>query len=319
MNGGQWNQPPRHEKRGRFRWDRLILVIVFGGLILYGMVKFIGYGIDLLSSALTSRELQQVYHNEEPTETVAPVITEIPATAPPATAMPIAAVTLAPTANPVLSTVKYPANPDAQISQRFKALRKENKDIVGWLMVNTLLDEPVVQRDEVVYMDHDALGKKNVNGAIFLDSSMSLKTRPYALVLYGHNMKTGAMFGSLRNFENISFYHNNPFIRLDTMYEDGAYVIFAVGSISMEPRTRHYVDFFDLSSNRVRERQTAIDALIAASVYTCPLDVQTDDQLLILITCTEKDSDRRMVAARRIRDGENEDALKERVSWSRKK
>ena len=263
MNGGQWHQPPRHKKRGRFRWDRLILVLVFGGLILYGMVKLIGYGIDLLSSAQTSRELQQVYH-EEPTETVAPVITEAPATPPPAIAMPTAAVTPAPTAKPVLSTVKYPANPDAQISQRFKALRKENKDIVGWLTVNTLLDEPVVQRDEVFYMDHDALGKKNVNGAIFLDSGISLKTRPYSLVLYGHNMKTGAMFGSLRNFENISFYHNNPFIRLDTMYEDGAYVIFAVGSISMEPRTRHYVDFFDLTSNRVRERQTAIDALIAA-------------------------------------------------------
>ena len=103
------------------------------------------------------------------------------------------------------------------------------------------------------------------------------------------------------------------------MYEDGAYVIFAVGSISTEPRTRHYVDFFSLTSNRVQERQTAIDALIAASVYTCALDVQPDDQLLILITCTEKDSDRRMVAARRIRDGEDESALKERVNWSRKK
>ena len=81
MNGGQWHQPPRHKKRGRFRWDRLILVLVFGGLILYGMVKLIGYGIDLLSSAQTSRELQQVYH-EEPTETVAAVITEAPATPP---------------------------------------------------------------------------------------------------------------------------------------------------------------------------------------------------------------------------------------------
>lgn len=319
MNGGQWHQPPRHKKRGRFRWDRLILVLVFGGLILYGMVKLIGYGIDLLSSAQTSRELQQVYH-EEPTETVAPVITEAPATPPPAIAMPTAAVTPAPTAKPVLSTVKYPANPDAQISQRFKALRKENKDIIGWLTIERLLDEAVVQRDEVFYMDHDALGKKNVNGAIFLDSGISLKTRPYSLVLYGHNMKTGAMFGSLRNFENTSFYHNNPFIRLDTMYEDGAYVIFAVGGISTEPRAQHYVDFYSLtSSDRIRDRQTAIDALIAASVYTCPLDVQPDDQLLVLITCTEKDSERRMVAARRVRDGENENTLKERVNMSKKK
>ena len=35
-----------------------------------------------------------------------------------------------------------------------------------------LLDEPVVQRDETFYMNHDALGGKNVNGAIFLDSGI---------------------------------------------------------------------------------------------------------------------------------------------------
>ena len=127
------------------------------------------------------------------------------------------------------------------------------------------------------------------------------------------------MFGSLRNFKNISFYHNNPFIRLDTMYEDGDYVIFAVGSISTELHTRHFVDFFSLTSNRVQERQAAIDALISASVFTCPIEVRTDNQILLLVTCTEKDQDRRVVAARRIRDDENENALKERVTWSRKK
>ncbi len=72
--------------------------------------------------------------------------------------------------------------------------------------MNTLLDEPVMQRDETYYMDHDLLGKPNVNGALFLDSGISLKTRPYSLVIYGHNMKTGAMFGCLRNYENLAFY-----------------------------------------------------------------------------------------------------------------
>ena len=83
-------------------------------------------------------------------------------------------------------------------------------------------------------MDHDALGEKNVNGAIFLDAAVTLKSRPYSLVLYGHNMKTGAMFGNLRNYENASFYHKNPFISFDSMYEKGRYVIFAVTNISIE-------------------------------------------------------------------------------------
>lgn len=61
-----------------------------------------------------------------------------------------------------------------------------------------------------------------MNGAIFLDESCDLSTRPYTLMLYGHNMKSGAMFGNLRNYENLTYYKNNPFIKFDTAYEDGS-------------------------------------------------------------------------------------------------
>ena len=65
--------------------------------------------------------------------------------------------------------------------------------------------------------------------------------------------------------------------------------------------------------------RSAIDALISASVFTCPIEVQADDQILLLVTCTEKDQDRRVVAARRIREGEDEAVLKKTVerSWKR--
>ena len=182
-----------------------------------------------------------------------------------------------------------------------------------------MLDEAVVQRDNVYYLDHDALGKQNVNGALFLDSGISLKTRPYTYIIYGHNMKSGAMFGNLRNYENRTFYHNDPFITFDMMYETGRYVIFAAGSVSVEERGRNYVDFYALRSANVPERQAAIEALIAASVHTYPIDVQVDDQLLVLVTCVEKDEYRRVVAARRIREGEDEATLKNLVNMSRKR
>ena len=37
-------------------------------------------------------------------------------------------------------------------------------------------------------MNHDALGKKNVNGAIFPDSRISPKTWPCTYFLYGHSL-----------------------------------------------------------------------------------------------------------------------------------
>ena len=67
------------------------------------------------------------------------------------------------------------------------------------------LDEPVVHKDNTFFLDHDAMGKRNANGAIFMDQGTSLLTRPYTILLYGHNMKTGAMFGNLRKYEDFSY------------------------------------------------------------------------------------------------------------------
>ena len=326
----QWQPQQGHSRRHRrvnrhrrLRWGRLLAVLLGLIVAVFGLVKLIAYGIDLLSSRQTANKLQAIYY-------VAPTETPIPVTLNPTllpTSVPTPIETEAPTISPTpkqspiprLAAMPYPQNPKLQISSRFKALRKESKYIVGWLSMGKMLDEAVVQRDNVYYLDHDAMGNSNVNGALFLDRGISLKQRPYTYIIYGHNMKSGAMFGSLRNYENSTFYHNDPFITFDTMYETGRYVIFAVGSVSTEEWGRNYVDFYALRSATIPERQAAIDALIAASVHTCTIDVKPDDQLLVLVTCVEKDEDRRVVVARRIREDEDEAELKKLVQKSRKR
>lgn len=320
------DRQPRRRRRSRHRriyWGRLLVVLLGLIVAVFGLVKLISYGVDLLSSRHTAEELREVYYadsafdpisvTEAPTLITTPTPKETPIVTPTVTASPT------PSPIPRLPSVSYPNNPKLTVSSRFKALRKESKYIVGWLSIHRMLDEAVMQRDNVYYMDHDALGNPNVNGALFLDSGISLKERPYTYIIYGHNMKSGAMFGSLRNYENSTFYHNDPFITYDTMYETGRYVIFAVGSVSTEEWGRNYVDFYALRSTNIPDRQASIDALISASVHTCTVDVQPEDQLLMLVTCVEKDEDRRVVVARRIRDGEDETELKKLVQKSRKR
>ena len=242
-------------------------------LLLFGLIRLIGYGRDWLAARNTSRELQTVYYDAPtggpalfmPVPTAAPM----PDPAPKKTTLPMDIPVLTPSPLPRLEVMAYPNNPNLTISNRFKSLRLESKYIIGWLNMGKLVDEPVMQRDDTFYLTHDAKGKENVNGAIFLEVSISIKTRPNTYILYGHNMKTGAMFGNLRNYENQSFYHTDPFITFDTMYEDGRYVIFAVGCISTEEYDRRYVDFHDLKTADREKRQAAIDALISASVFTC--------------------------------------------------
>ena len=79
------------------------------------------------------------------------------------------------------------------------------------------------------------------------------------------------------------------------------------------------MDFYALGSDDIRERQKAINALISSSVNTCNIDVRPEDQLLALVTCVSRDDERRVVAARRIRYGEDEAVLKELAERSRKR
>ena len=132
-------------------------------------------------------------------------------------------------------------------------------------------------------------------------------------------MKTGAMFGCLRNYENIGFYRAHPFVTFDTLYEDGRYVIFSVGTVNIVERVGNYANLLSFLSSDIQERQTAIEALIKASVLSCPIDVRPDDQLLLLVTCVDHDNERRVVAARRVREGEDENELKTLVERSWKK
>lgn len=333
MDQGPVNRRHSRERRRRRGWIAILLL----GLVITGsgMVKLIGYGVDLLSSRRTARELREVYDSgpveaeliaaEPPTEAPEEIPVEMPAEEPEPEAEPEPATEPEPEealaeAQPILLKLEnagYPGNPDRVVSSRFKRLRQKSGSVVGWLTISGTLDEPVARRDNDYFLDHSANGEKNINGAIFLDAAIALDTRPYTYLLYGHNMRTGAMFGCLRNYENIAFYRRDPFITFDTMYEKGRYVVFAVGTVSTEENSDRYLDFYALKSADVLGRQQAIDSLIGASVHTCEIDVQPEDQLLVLVTCVDRDEERRVVAARRIRDGESEAKLKKLIkkSW----
>ena len=329
MRSGQWNRRRRPMRFRGFRWDRLLLVIASAALLIFGLVKLAGYGADLIASRRTAAALREVYRSEtDAPATDAPSALQtdaVPAPEPTAAPAGTAAVSPMSAASPaeprdeVLPALPYPGNPKLQVTGRFTELRKLNRDIVGWLSIDGMLEEGVTQRDSVYYIDHDALGRSNANGAVFLDPAVSLKTRPYTLILYGHNMKSGAMFGSLRNYEKSAFYYGNPFITFNTLYEEGRYVVFAAGIVSLEEYDRHYLDLFALTGSSVRERQAALDTLKAVSANGCPVDVRPDDQLLLLVTCVDREQERRVVAARRIRDGESEAEIKKQFERTLKR
>ena len=177
---------------------------------------------------------------------------------------------------------------------RFITLRKKYSDFIGWLKIDGETDEPVVQRDNEFYLDHDAGGRKNINGALFLDAIVDLKTRPYSLIIYGHNMRSGAKFGNLYRYEEPSFFYSHSLITFDTIYENGIYEAFAAGTFKTDD-----IDIFFMNTLDVTERKLMIKSLRENAAVDTGADIGAADQLLFLITCVDNDTERRFVAAKR--------------------
>jgi SrtB family sortase len=299
------------EKRGKRL--RRIIVLVSIALIGYGGVRLLLYQSDLVASRETSRELQEIHEQAETEETIpTPGITVSPAPSPANTAEPLPAAETAPADqnadDGLLRPVAYPDNSLPMISERFLKLRRKSEYIVGWLSMDGV-EEAVAQKDNTFFLNHDALGKRNGNGAIFLDEGIRLATRPYTLILYGHNMKSGNMFGSLKKYKESAYFYSHRIISFDSLYEEGQYAVFAVMEMDTTPGIARWYDLWSLTTDRKADREEAIRKLERRSVISDSLDVQAEDQLLILVTCLDGDTERLVVVARRLREGETANHL----------
>ncbi len=310
-SGEERKQTKMTEKQRRLL--RLSVAVFSCLLILYGSGRLVFYYAELNASRDTARELRQI-HNQKKQEAEsdprAPELTAQPSISP--TAVPERPMTTE-TPQPeededTLNPIAYPDNPNLKISERFRKLRKKGKYIIGWLSFDEV-DEAVVQKDNTYFLTHDAKGKKNSNGAIFLDFGISLKTRPYTIILYGHNMKSGNMFGRLKKYKESAYFYKHRIITFDTMYEDGQYAVFAVIEMSTIPGVARWYDLWTLTKDSKSDREEAIRAMERLSVISSALDVQADDQILLLVTCLDGDTERLVVAARRLREGETAESL----------
>ena len=274
------------------------------------------YIFDIALSRSASRQLENI-HAAAQQQTAAPVETPAfsPTVQPTSTAAPARPAPSSSARNPVPSAAElwpttYATNPTLRVSSVFYQLQAQNEDIIGWLKIDGVLEEAVLQRDNEYYLTHNALNQKSVTGALFLDENCNLDTVPTQMLIHGHNMKEGAMFGSLKKYKvkDASYYREHPFIDFNTIYENGRYVIFSVAEVDIRSSKPDYLPFWHQS------RFASADAFMQyveraklLSHYECNVDVQPGDRLLTLSTCTGTDDNKRLIImARKLRDNENE-------------
>lgn len=305
------NAPSKSRSNALVR--RLVLALC-AAVFLVSAFCLIRYFANIAATKRASRELEAVYASAQGTALTTTPQATIQAT-PALTAAPASAskerraAQVTPSADALWPTT-YRNNPSLRVSAVFYELQRKNEDIVGWLKIDGVLEEAVCQRDNSYYLTHNALKQKSVTGALFLDEACDLKTVPTQMVIHGHNMKEGAMFGSLKKYKvkDASFYHQHPFIEFNTLYENGRYVIFAVCEVDLRHSQPDYLPFWQhVRFSGAEAFEAYVERARTLSHYRCGVAVEPSDRLLTLSTCTGEDENKRLlVMARRIRDDENE-------------
>lgn len=283
----------KHRRRVRIVWRRFLPVMGCAFLLIFGSVKLFGYLASSRQVKETEAELQALYEAQkaEPTVTTpTPASTTTP--------------TADPTATPAPQILPAYQQINAAIAPAMRELYGRNSDLVGWVEIPGVVSAPVVYRDNSYYLTHDFYGRESTAGALFLDVNHPLAENTQNLLIYGHNMHDGTMFGHFRRYQRTAYWQENCLVRLSTLYTQEIYVIFAVMTVSTDPASPQYVNFAGHPTFRtVREFDAYMEEVQAHTLYPWKVDVNASDALLTLATCL--DEERVVLLARRLREGES--------------
>jgi sortase B len=226
----------------------------------------------------------------------------------------VAEVTNAPVISPALTPVptQDPTRDEKGRLLTFKDLLTANEDTKGWInFPDTNIDYAVMQRanDSEYYLTHDFNGEKQKAGCLYLDPQSSVEDNTKNLVIHGHNMKsTDNMFHYLEHMKkDITYFKQHTIFNFDTIYQSGKWKVLSVfitnGSDKKEPFFNYMQSTFKDSSEFIN----FVYQIRIRSIYNLDqVDVNEDDQLCTLSTCSyELDNYRLVIVARKVREGED--------------
>ena len=217
--------------------------------------------------------------SEIPACTKTPEETEVPL-------LPIANVTALPTATVTTVPTKTPSVPTAvpaKSSVDLEACLAQNKDFMAWLTIpGTKINYPVVcSNNTEYYLHHLFSGKESKLGCLFSLKSSDYQAPSKNIAIYGHHIShSDAMFSTLMDYKDASYCAAHSLIRLDSLYRNKTYRIFAVLNMNVSDWDAATASF---SSDESFLR--FVNRAVKQSMYNTGVQVMADDNIVTLITC----------------------------------
>lgn len=192
----------------------------------------------------------------------------------------------------------------------------QNTDMAAWLSVpGTKIDYPVMQtpEDENYYLYLDFEKKQSKNGSLILDTDSSLNPIGTNLIIHGHNMKSGAMFGELQDYEDKDFYEDHKAMTLYTKECQRNYEVIAVFYTQVYKKTEDVFKFYKFfQADTEEEFLDYYDNIKALSLYDTGVTAEFGDRFLTLSTCSyQVENGRFVVVAKEVEPGDYYEPLEE--------
>lgn len=161
-------------------------------------------------------------------------------------------------------------------------VKRINPEIAAWLYCPaTIINYPVMQTDDNdFYLHHDFRGEYSAGGALFADCGSVFGQVSSDLVIYGHNMKDGSMFGTLLDYADHDHLVDDPYMWLLTPEQDYRVEIFACREVEAGANAFRF-DHRDEESYRAY-----LDDIVSKACWAEEDRVCTDHQLLTMSTCS---------------------------------
>ncbi len=197
-------------------------------------------------------------------------------------------------------TIKMP-----DVLDEYKTLYEKNKKLIGWLKIDdTIIDYPVMQTgDNEYYLDHNFNQEYDKNGSLFLDYNCNIYPRSTNLIIYGHHMKSGQMFGQLQKYAKESYGEKHSIIQFDSIYEEATYQVMYVFRSQVYNEDEFVFKYYQfIDANSEEEFNSYMEEMAELSLYDTGVTASYGDSLLTLSTCDHSQTDGRfVVVAKRIK------------------
>lgn len=187
-----------------------------------------------------------------------------------------------------ISTKTHIPEKGREILPEFKNLYAENADIIGWVKIdNTSVSYPVMQtqQDAEFYLKHGFDKKEDHNGLPFLDIGCNIPRSP-VLLIHGHSMKNGHIFGELLKYKDNSYYKDHPVIQFSSLVEKANYQIIAVIVSRIYPKSEQRFKYYQIEET---DTEAGFNRYIlnvkSLSLYETGVSSTFGDTLVVLSTC----------------------------------